>query len=211
MKSVSRLTFLAAVGFCVLAAGPARAAPTYTFFTLTFDENGNCTSTFMTCPSTTGTDPTGFVTGQNVLIYTLPELTFSGRVDILDAGGSVSDQLAFVDTTTGSTTTCEPGSGAAICANELIFYSFDSLGTLADVGSRTISVITPALPPTENANGTFEFFAGGCPAGAPNCNNYIGTSAGTVPIPAALPLFATGLGGLGLLGWRRKRKAQAGA
>jgi hypothetical protein len=30
-----------------------------------------------------------------------------------------------------------------------------------------------------------------------------------VPLPAALPLFATGLGGLGLLGWRRKRKAGA--
>jgi hypothetical protein len=30
------------------------------------------------------------------------------------------------------------------------------------------------------------------------------------PVPAALPLFATGLGGLGLLGWRRKRKAQGG-
>ena len=28
------------------------------------------------------------------------------------------------------------------------------------------------------------------------------------PLPAALPLFATGLGGLGLLGWRRKRKAR---
>ena len=27
------------------------------------------------------------------------------------------------------------------------------------------------------------------------------------PLPTALPLFATGLGGLGLLGWRRKRKA----
>jgi hypothetical protein len=26
--------------------------------------------------------------------------------------------------------------------------------------------------------------------------------------PAAFPLFATGLGTLGLLGWRRKRKAQ---
>jgi hypothetical protein len=34
-------------------------------------------------------------------------------------------------------------------------------------------------------------------------------SDGTVPLPAALPLFATGLGALGLLGWRRKRKAQA--
>ncbi len=29
------------------------------------------------------------------------------------------------------------------------------------------------------------------------------------PLPATLPLFATGLSGLGLLGWRRKRKAAA--
>ena len=29
------------------------------------------------------------------------------------------------------------------------------------------------------------------------------------PLPAALPLFATGLGALGLLGWRRKRKQSA--
>ena len=32
---------------------------------------------------------------------------------------------------------------------------------------------------------------------------------GGVPLPAALPLFATGLGALGLIGWRRKRKAAA--
>jgi hypothetical protein len=30
-----------------------------------------------------------------------------------------------------------------------------------------------------------------------------------VPLPAALPLFATGLGVIGLLGWRRKRKNAA--
>jgi hypothetical protein len=32
-----------------------------------------------------------------------------------------------------------------------------------------------------------------------------------IPLPAALPLLATGLGALGLLGWRRKRTAKAGA
>lgn len=31
------------------------------------------------------------------------------------------------------------------------------------------------------------------------------------PLPAALPLFATGLGALGLLGWRRKGRTQAAA
>ena len=37
------------------------------------------------------------------------------------------------------------------------------------------------------------------------------TPVGATPLPAALPLFATGLGALGLLGWRRKRKAAAAA
>jgi hypothetical protein len=39
-------------------------------------------------------------------------------------------------------------------------------------------------------------------------SNLIG-SVGTTPLPAALPLFATGLSALGLLGWRRKRRNSA--
>ena len=38
--------------------------------------------------------------------------------------------------------------------------------------------------------------------------NVLLTELNTVPLPAALPLFATGLGAIGLLGWRRKRKAR---
>jgi hypothetical protein len=34
---------------------------------------------------------------------------------------------------------------------------------------------------------------------------------GATPLPAALPLFATGLGAMGLFGWRRKRKNAAAA
>jgi hypothetical protein len=54
---------------------------------------------------------------------------------------------------------------------------------------------------------------------APNADQYsiilsegIGNGASTpgeTPLPAALPLFASGLGAMGLLGWRRKRKSAA--
>ena len=42
-------------------------------------------------------------------------------------------------------------------------------------------------------------------------DNYSVSTPDTTPLPAALPLFASGLGGLGLLGWRRKRKAALAA
>ena len=35
--------------------------------------------------------------------------------------------------------------------------------------------------------------------------NFTPSTRAETPLPAALPLFATGLGALGLLGWRRKR------
>ncbi len=40
-------------------------------------------------------------------------------------------------------------------------------------------------------------------------NNQFLPPTNATPLPAALPLFATGLGALGLLGWRRKRKNAA--
>jgi hypothetical protein len=56
--------------------------------------------------------------------------------------------------------------------------------------------------------GTFNF--GAVTIGHISLEDLSGTISPT-PLPAALPLFATGLGALGLLGWRRKRKAQAAA
>ena len=48
---------------------------------------------------------------------------------------------------------------------------------------------------------------GGNPA--PAFNAAFSLDGVVTPLPGALPLFATGLGALGLLGWRRKRKAAA--
>jgi hypothetical protein len=36
---------------------------------------------------------------------------------------------------------------------------------------------------------------------------FVSASVSSVPIPAALPLFAAGLGAMGFMGWRRKRRA----
>jgi len=61
---------------------------------------------------------------------------------------------------------------------------------------------SPILLPGQNPDFTAEYSIGSGPEPellAP------------VPLPPALPLFASGLGALGLLGWRRKRKAQAAA
>ena len=94
------------------------------------------------------------------------------------------------------------------------------------VGSNSFTVTNGAMT-AENFQAQFpiansvpqEFFALLLNSGVPqfNANRFgpttnflvLSTSAtfSQVPLPAALPLFATGLAGLGLLGWRRKRTA----
>lgn len=66
--------------------------------------------------------------------------------------------------------------------------------------------------PADFADNTLVSIAFSCsgPCDAPDGAPFLaGLTAETTPLPAALPLFVTGLGGLGLLGWRRTRRAQA--
>jgi hypothetical protein len=55
----------------------------------------------------------------------------------------------------------------------------------------------------------FTFFPVSGPQVISVTENLLGNAPVATPLPAALPLFATGLGALGLLGWRRKRKSAA--
>jgi hypothetical protein len=54
------------------------------------------------------------------------------------------------------------------------------------------------------ANGDYFYSAVGTSGGSVSV-----TAVSATPLPAALPLFATGLGAMGLFGWRRKRKSSA--
>jgi hypothetical protein len=52
-------------------------------------------------------------------------------------------------------------------------------------------------------------FVAGAGTAYPGLDAFSLADANPVPLPAALPLFVTGLGALGLFGWRRKKKAAA--
>jgi hypothetical protein len=95
---------------------------------------------------------------------------------------------SLIDVVGGNTTNYN-GSNLACFASTCTDTLFD-LVTFAVSGGNIGSVVL-----TDNVSAAFEFGFDPSPA--------------ATPLPGALPLFATGLGALGLLGWRRKRRAQA--
>jgi hypothetical protein len=82
-----------------------------------------------------------------VLVFTLPELTFTGNVNIFDPSGTLSDHLRWIDPN-GSDIACD-GTGIQAnnpppCATKMIFYSLDSFGAPADVGPLTFNLSIPS-------------------------------------------------------------------
>jgi hypothetical protein len=81
-----------------------------------------------------------------------------------------------------------------------------SLNATLNADGLTASLLFLDLPPGPIFDETTgHFFFGPFPGTVTT------TASPATPLPGALPLFATGLGGLGLLGWRRKRKQAASA
>jgi hypothetical protein len=109
--------------------------------------------------------------------------------------------------------------------SQSVSWRYNTQPTGADVSTALFAnpgipgdiTTTFTLSGADIGNGSFDSFASpGSVCGAPAnwmCQSgnlqieSISVSVST-PLPAALPLFATGIGGLGLLGWRRKRKGR---
>jgi hypothetical protein len=134
-----------------------------------------------------------------------------------DGGLHPSNGLFF---TTGATMDTSDGAGGVNDSSVFSFTGLSGLLALTSNGPGSPGTFSPGnlallMPWRDNPIGTSISFVGDGPSGDGGCFNcYFGQVAtldvpsvvsGT-PLPAALPLFATGLGALGLLGWRRKRK-----
>lgn len=93
--------------------------------------------------------------------------------------------------------------------------TYDKPATTSDTGFQNSEnlfyFIGPGFSFDPNANDTYlvSLLATGPQGQQLSVDETIIAGTGATPLPAALPLFASGLGALGLLGWRKKRKPLA--
>jgi hypothetical protein len=126
--------------------------------------------------------------GAGTLTVTL-DAPYQGETNFLTIGFSAAQIV-------GS----DGGTDFSIANTGTTSFSSDFLNYTA-VGFQLISSdANPAL--TIDGNGYLESFT------SDSTGSFFGTPSAT-PVPAALPLFATGLGALGFFGWSRKRKNAA--
>jgi hypothetical protein len=109
-------------------------------------------------------------------------------IDITGGGSLSGDVFTTLDASKSSPTklTVDTAGGAS-----LTLYFASSLPTNTALDPITFGLLV--------ADYQYSFVTGG------SVQDPVST-----PLPATLPLFATGLGALGLFGWRRKRKNAAG-
>ncbi len=124
---------------------------------------------------------------------------------------SATDQILLIEFQANALS----GNTLALDPNATLFNLYDNdTGVYLQGGQQVTNTLdgwlsTFALLGSEQLQGIWigEGLAGGNTGADSLTVNSLSVSA--TPLPAALPLFATGLGALGFLGWRRKRKVGA--
>jgi hypothetical protein len=199
-----------AVGTALIMGGPARAATIDYIFTGLGSGTLGLSDTFGSAP--TGPDvsftvtivgDTGGVSGGPIFYSNLGVGTFtSGLLNATLNSGSeaylYNGPAGIANVAFGQTVPCLPCFvSEALYTDALLGYdlttAFSLTGGSVSFGQETYLTDHGNLTFTSISSLTFEAIL----------------PAAETPLPAALPLFATGLGALGLLGWRRKRKAAA--
>jgi hypothetical protein len=142
---------------------------------------------------------------------TLPHLLSpdaTGTINLSETQGVVALVNGTSSLNCGNPMPCSPSQLAEVI--DLVGYGMANLfeGTgPASSPSNTTAIIRAGGGYTDT-NDNFADFDVGSPDPR-NTESPLNVSIGATPLPAALPLFATGLGAMGLFGWRKKRKAAA--
>ena len=157
---------------------------------------------------------------------------FSANRLFAPIGSNITDGAFFIPGTDGTTPAGVMGFGAVFSDVDLAGTSIAFATTAGGIGQfpvptfsgdQTFSFLGILLAPGEGLITSVRIVTGTTalgPSASPDVDlvvmdDFLYAEPQAVPnetpLPAALPLFATGLGALGLIGWWRKRKAQAAA
>ena len=155
------------------------------------------------------------VPGQYFLIQEAAGLGGTAHLPFPDATGTINlsatdGVVALVNGTTslncGNPTPCSASQLAAVI--DLVGYGtanlFEGTGP-APSPSNPTAIIRAGGGYTDTNDNAADFGVGS--PDPRNTESPLNVTVGATPLPATLPLFAAGLGGMGLLGWRRKRKS----
>lgn len=181
------LAFIAGLALSTICSGHSAKA-----FTLLMDQNPN---PFQAVEGTLGN--VGFLTLTN---FGTSDITITGITGLITPfGGELDDQATNLNLIAPTIFPFVlPGSQPGVpLANFNIKFSWDAVDNVKDNdvdfgvwhATFTITGMQTGRPPTDEAFAVLRV--------------------NDVPVPATLLLFASGLGTLSLLGWRRKRKAVA--
>jgi hypothetical protein len=211
MNVVRNLTAVAAVAATLTIAAQARAN-TIDFFLATAEGSTTTTPTMGGSPATdpqvevivdelTNTTATVEFEISSGTFKAPVGINVNGFFDVTGITGSGNGNGQSLPCGYGQTSTC--GAGGTSHAGSFNFetsavnggtITIDLTAENGTTWANALSVLTP------NSNG---WEAADNMASSPQDLGY------ATPLPGALPLFGSALGGLGLFGWRRKRKAQA--
>jgi len=152
----------------------------------------------LTATTGAGGDLVTNITGSFTTNGPSPVTDMVTGVGPIGSGSTMTDNLIFpIGTTFMGPPVVASGSYTSVA-------NLDTHGLAFDTTAGVFVIYSTVVPNADPSEATGNFYSQ-VPAGG-------GFGVGhfnLVPLPAALPLFATGVGALGLLGWRRKRKAQA--
>ena len=140
--------------------------------------------------------------GSPLIIGSFITATITGTSNA-DTSGTISAAFTFSDPSSGSTTDSGTITGTFASSNlkQINVTWTDPISIVFADGTKLQIDLSNAQSNCTGNCGSGDAFNIGGTFTLLNGPTLIAT-----PLPAALPLFATGLGALGLLGWRRKRK-----
>jgi hypothetical protein len=153
---------------------------------------------------------TGTLSGNPLTIGAFSNIgTFSGGQDLTKVAGfaGASPPNPF-SAYSGATAALDPGFTAYTVLQAVVSGTFTTGSTAGQTSTLNNTFSLSSAPLGSIVTGFLDEGAAGIFTTAQSSSLVLNDPVAT-PIPAALPLFATGLGAMGLIGWRKKRKAQA--